>query len=181
MKVLPYLKAIMPPADDVRAPEIQLDGGAALVVRPFLPGLLTTYVVDEPQQLRFLNERDLASEGTTVESLHDRAMRNLRELAATQLRVAAHGPIFPVFIDGNFEASALLLDELWDRGLAPHVAGEIVAAVPARDVLAVGSAASTAAVQELRGLIGRLWPTGDHLLSDKLLIRRSGSWQFHES
>jgi hypothetical protein len=63
-------------------------------------------------------------------------------------------------IKGNFEASVLLLDTVWDISFAKHIKGEFVAAVPARDVLAFGDSSSAETVAELRAIINRLKSTG---------------------
>jgi hypothetical protein len=59
-------------------------------------------------------------------------------------------------MEGNFEASVLLLDTVWDISLAKHVNGNFVAAIPARDVLAFGDSTSPEAIAELRDVIKRL-------------------------
>jgi hypothetical protein len=51
-----------------------------------------------------------------------------------------------------------------------------VVAVPARDVLAFTDAKSAAGIAELRGLVDRLFPGGDHLISPDLYKRDAGRW-----
>ena len=72
--------------------------------------------------------------GLDAEALHATGMENLVRLASERTRLQPHGHIFALFLDGNFEASLLLLDDLWERALAGYIQGGFVVAVPARDV-----------------------------------------------
>ena len=92
------------------------------------------------------------------------------------MRVTRYGDIYAVMLDGTFEASLILVDGLWDvsfAALAPH---GIVAAIPARDILAFCDATSTEGLAELRQLIERV-QGGDHLLTRDLYRRVGGRWE----
>ena len=77
---------------------------------------------------------------------------------------------------GNFEASLILLDDLWDGAFQQFVDGPRAVAIPARDILVFADARRADACGELRDVIARVWPGGDHLLSDKLFTRTAGAW-----
>lgn len=101
---------------------------------------------------------------------------NLGKLAKGKVTIRQNGPTWALFFDGNLEASLILLDEMWDSALRSYHSGEPVIALPARDVLCFCDASSPAGVAELRALVSRLWPEGDHLISDRLFRRRGGRW-----
>ena len=85
-------------------------------------------------------------------------------------------------MEGNFEASVLLLDTVWEISLAKHVRGGFVVAAPTRDVLAFGDASSPHAISELRALVDRLAESGaDHPLTNSLLHRREGAWVVYDA
>ena len=77
---------------------------------------------------------------------------------------------------GNFEASLVLLDDLWADSFRRFVSGVYAVAIPARDVLAFCDADSAAGKDELRDLIGRVYPNGDHPLANKLFFRTADGW-----
>jgi hypothetical protein len=52
-------------------------------------------------------------------------------------RMQALRGIFALFLDGNVEASLLLVDSLWDESLAKYAPNACVAAVPSHHVLRV--------------------------------------------
>jgi len=78
---------------------------------------------------------------------------------------------------GDFEASVILLDDLWDREFRQFVTGEYAAAIPARDMLAFCDSSSADGIAELQRIIERVQPTGDHLLTKTIYVRRDSKWQ----
>jgi hypothetical protein len=101
--------------------------------------------------------------------------RVARELAEQHLQIQPYGLVFPLFMEGTFETSVLLLDTSRDVSFAKHVREEFVVAVPARDVLAFGDSSSAEVIAERNAITGRLHANGRgaHLLSPRL-YRRSG-------
>jgi hypothetical protein len=112
-----------------------------------------------------------------MDQLHESAVRNLSTICQERLEIHPHSNIFAFIMGGNFESSCMLVDHLFDRTLVPHVANGYVAAVPARDLFAVCSRDSAAGIRELRELVDRAWPGGDHLVSKKLFVRDAGKWR----
>ncbi len=113
----------------------------------------------------------------TIDQLHETSVRNLSAICQERLEIHPHSNIFAFIMGGNFESSCMLVDDLFDRTLVPHVANGYVAAVPARDMFAVCSRNSADGIRELRELVDRVWPGGDHLVSKKLFVRDAGKWR----
>jgi hypothetical protein len=86
--------------------------------------------------------RHLANAGMDEADLHDHGLDNLATLAKTRLRIEQRGEVFVGLLDGNFEASLLLIDTLWSHDVASIISGDVVVAVPARDILAFCDSAS---------------------------------------
>jgi uncharacterized protein YtpQ (UPF0354 family) len=171
-----YLKPEVPSGDP--EPSVQLDADDAPVLREFAPGLLTAYLVDEGDRFSYIQGCDLREAGMTEEELHRLAVANLGELPEGRVTIRQNGPTWALFLDGNFEASLTLLDDLWTRALREYADDPIVA-IPSRDVLAFSDVESAAGVSELRAVIRRVWPAGDHLLSENLFRRVDGRWRVH--
>jgi hypothetical protein len=53
-------------------------------------------------------------------------------------------------------------------------------AAPARDVICFCDSSSTEGLAELRAVIARVWPGGDHLLSDRIFERKDGRWRVRD-
>jgi uncharacterized protein YtpQ (UPF0354 family) len=103
------------------------------VERRLVADLLIFYAFDAGSHYEIIAYRDLERLGITADELHDRALMNLREL---KLDVRAHkgDRLVMLAAGGNYEATLNLLPEIWES-VSLMVSGQIVAAVPARDVL----------------------------------------------
>jgi uncharacterized protein YtpQ (UPF0354 family) len=131
-------------------------------------GVVIAYVVDEPQGLVFVQRRHLQEANMSVEQLHRQAVTNLSKLRDSSMRVQKHGPIYGVFLDGNFEASLFLLERLWQRDLAPLVDKGYAVCIPARDIMAFCDMDSQEGMATLRGMIEQVFDGGDHLLTQTI-------------
>ncbi len=172
-RVMPCMKAAVV---DENGPSLALRPEDTPIFRDLGNGLLVLYVVDAGHSFEFVQNRHLAAAGLDPESLHAAAMINLLAFSAERARIQAHGSIFGLFVGGNFEASLLLVDSLWDESLAGYARNGFVVAVPSRDVLAFADAASESGLAELRNVVSRVYPCGDHLISPDLFRRRAGRW-----
>jgi uncharacterized protein YtpQ (UPF0354 family) len=140
-------------------------------------GLLVAYVVDQRDAFLYIQQGDLKNDGITEDQLHEIGISNLARLASGgRLRVAPHRNIFAVLVDGNFEASMLLLDDLWNNTFRQFVAGQYAVALPTRDVLAFCDASSAIGLDELREVVQRLKDSQDHPLSKDLYLRHGNEW-----
>ena len=103
-------------------------------------------------------------------------MTNLGKLCAEQLRVQKHGPVYGVFLDGNFEASLFVLESLWQRDLAHLVDKGFAICIPARDILAFCDMDSQEGIATLRQMVERVSDDGDHLLTKTIFrIRKKAA------
>lgn len=175
-KAVAYLKPVVAQSDP--RPVLVLSADDSPILRDFAPGLFTAYLVDEGESFSYVQGRDLRETGTREDELHRQAVANLGELADGKVTVRQSGSVWALLFDGNFEASLMLLDDLWTHGVREYVRDPVVA-VPARDVLAFGDVESVTGLSELRAVVKRVWPTADHLLSEHLYRRIEGRWRVH--
>jgi len=175
-RAVAYLKPEIPRTDPT--PALVLSSDDSPVLRAFATGLLTAYLVDEGEAFSYVQGRDPREVGVREEDLHRHALANLSDIADGKVTIQQSGPVWGLFFDGNFDASLMLLDDLWTHGLRGSVNDPVVA-VPARDVLAFCDAGSPAGVTELRAVVQRVWPSADHLLSESLYRRVDGMRRVH--
>ncbi len=161
-RAVAYLKGV---GENDGLPAVSLSGADSPVLRPVGSGLVAAYVVDEPEGLVYVQQRHLDLAGMDAAQLHRLALDNLDKLCSQHMRVEKHGPIFGVFVDGNFEASMFLLQALWQRDLADLVDQGYMVAVPARDIMAFCDMASEEGVATLKEMVERVHQNGDHLIS----------------
>jgi uncharacterized protein YtpQ (UPF0354 family) len=170
-----YLKVNLPPEDS--SSDLSLSHDDSPVLRDLGNGLLVSYLVDENNKFSYVQNRHLLATRKEEGELHKSAINNLYSLAERHLRIQPYGAVFAVLMEGNFEASVLLLDTVWDISFAKHIREEFIVAVPARDVLAFGDSSSPEAIAELSAIVRRLENNpSDHFLSKTLYRRRNKVW-----
>ena len=139
-------------------------------------GLFVAYVVDDGEGLVYVQNHHLKGTQLTLDGLYELGVHNLAVRSAGKARMQQHGDVHAFQLDGLFEASLLLLDDLWDESLAHLAPNGFVAAFPARDVLAVCDARSEEGIRSLHNMANRVAAGGDHLLTTNLYQRQSGKW-----
>lgn len=175
-RAIAYLKPLL---SDDEEPALSLPKADEPVFRQTIQGLVAAFLVDEGDRFVYVAQRDLSTDRVTEDELERLGRQDLERLAVQNLRVTQHGPVFAVLLDGNFEASLLLVDSLWDEKLVGLVSERFVVTIPARDVLAFCDSASYEGVDQLRSISARVTDGGDHLLPPNLYIRSNGAWHVY--
>lgn len=91
------------------------------------------------------------------ETLLDIGVNNLYKLAGEnglQVQEIKEG-CFALFLDGNFEASLILLDELWEDTLKQFITDDFAVVIPARDILAFCSVSNNRGIEQIKNVISR--------------------------
>lgn len=143
-------------------------------VREHLCGdLWVIYAHDLPDRIQSLKPELLESAGIEMSSLRALAKENLwRIMPAAQRH--GDGPWY-LLTAGDYTASLLLLDGLWDE-LADSVDGDIVAVAPSRDVLLYTGSNSSAGLRAIREQAAQIVSGGSYVISDTLIVRSGGRW-----
>jgi hypothetical protein len=161
--------------------DVILGGEDEPILRPLGNGMLVAYLVDEGNHFAWVQQKHLTAEGVTPIALHEQGVLNLARKASEILRVTDQGKFFACFLDGNFEASLLLLDDLWDRHLSELVPNGFIAGVPARDILMFCDVQSESGIREISERTERVWPNGDHLLRREPYVRGNRGWHRYDA
>jgi uncharacterized protein YtpQ (UPF0354 family) len=142
--------------------------------------LLVAYLVDEGDYFSYVQRQHINLAGLSESALHEKAIANLATLLGqrgARLHASADG-VSAISFDGNFEASLILVDFLWDEEFAHLAPNGFVAAIPTRDTLAFCDAQSQLGIAELRRVIARM-RDGDHPVQPVLYRRdaATSSWR----
>jgi uncharacterized protein YtpQ (UPF0354 family) len=134
--------------------------------------LVCVYAMDMPSTIRYVTPKDLQASGTSKTELASIARANLRRILPP---VELHsGPLVSmVTCGGNYEASLLLLDEVW-TGDTVMVEGDLLVAIPSRDVLLVAGSKVAGAPEKLRAMAEKIVGEGGHSLTSEVFVRRDG-------
>jgi uncharacterized protein YtpQ (UPF0354 family) len=173
--VVPRICVALPKAGDA---DVSLSREASLVDRHLVGDLHVLYAFDMDSHYVLVAQRDLTRIGVSDEELHERAMWNLRALKV-EVRAHKRDRIFMLTAGGNYEATLLLLPEVWES-VSSMVSGRIVAAVPARDVLYITGDADIEDLACLRRWTSQAIEKVDKPLS-RIFIRWTGTeWEKFE-
>lgn len=178
-RIFAYLKAELPdgPAN------VELSGDDDLLIMPFVGRLFATLVYDTGDSFTYLQKRHLDELVMNTEEVFDLGVRNLEGLLSSGLvRVHQHGAGYPIIGGGNFEASLLLVDSVWEWMCGHIGAARLLALAPARDLLMVASADDPAGLAELVAFRDRIANASlDHVLCDDLYLWDGKAWSVAES
>lgn len=170
--VLPRIYVSLP---NVGPAEVTLKAEDSPVERHLAADLMILYAFDMDTHFQLVAQRDLARLNVSAEDLHQRALANLRAL---KLQVHAHpGEHFMMLsADGNYEATLTLLPELWES-VGGIIEGNIVVAVPARDVILVAGDSRPENLSELRRVTSLMLEQVEKPLSRAFLQWDGAGWK----
>ncbi len=137
--------------------------------------LWIVYAVDKPESIVSLARTDMTAAGIAQENLRYLALENLHRIMPSAER-HGDGPWYWIFAGGDYTASLLLFDSIWEQ-LADSVEGDIVAAVPARDTLLFTGSESPEGLKMIKEQANHVVTTGNYVVSDTLIVRRDGRWE----
>jgi len=137
---------------------------------PLNSHLVIVYVEDSDTRARYLNSRDDVGDRSALRRL---ALNNLGRILP-KIEMRQYGEVFVISAGGNYEPSLMLFDELWSGGQI-KVDGEIVVAIPARDLLLVTGSNSQSGLRDMRKMIAKAME-GPHRLTDMLFVYRAGEF-----
>lgn len=128
--------------------------------------LIIVYAEDTDNDIKYLTQDDLKSLSLKFSSLKALAIKNLDELL-TSIKRKDGGGFYMLVAGGNYEASIILLDNFLTKENFP-VDGDIVVAIPNRDMLLITGSNNKAGVSKIKELADNTFNTGNYKLSNYL-------------
>lgn len=132
--------------------------------------LVIVYAQDDPNRMRYLTTQE--DFGLSREELRSLAVANLKRVLP-KIEMGRVGDVALMSAGGNYEASLLLIDEIWSSGQI-QVNGDIVVAIPTRDTLLVTGSRSRSGLKLVRELTAKFKAQGPYELTDTLFRYRDG-------
>ena len=155
-----------------------LEGRLEHVFEDLNEDLVIVYAVDHPNRIRFLGPTELGKSGLQRSELRALAIDNLRRILPKP--ELTEGPLISLITaGGDYDASLLLFPEIWSGG-SIQVDGDIVVAVPSRDVLLISGSENAAGMAKLRELATQTMLESPYRLTDRLFVFRDGGFRRFE-
>ena len=157
------LKSIVPDAEEL-----------PMVYEKYNDELYVFYGVDDGDSIGSLSTSDFEELGMSIEALRELALNNL----ANTLEIEAQADEHLIFLttDGNYEASLILLTDIWTKENF-SVQGDIVIAIPSYGTLFVTGSEYTKGLEILDKNIQEVFKQNMHLISDKKFVFRNGKFE----
>jgi uncharacterized protein YtpQ (UPF0354 family) len=137
--------------------------------------LVVLYAEDTPRNIRYLEVKDLEQAHIDRKELRRLACANLQRLLPKIDRRGANG-IYMVTAGGDYEASLLLFDSMWND-FKQHVKGDVVVAIPARDLLIVTGSEDPVGLDKMRQMVAHAFTNASYRLTSQLFVYRNGKFQ----
>lgn len=134
--------------------------------------LIVAFAEDSGSRTRYLMASEDVGDRKALRAL---AVANLRRLLPKVEMRAAQDGFFLISAGGDYEASLLLLDDIWSAGQI-KVDGDIVVGVPAKDVLLVTGSRNRKGLKAVRELVAKFVAQQRYAVSDALFVYREGQF-----
>jgi len=168
-RVVPVIKD-RPWLDEIRGKVLaQTPNAPDLAVEDFNRELVIVYALDDPNRMRYLTTEDLT--GIARDDLRTLALKNLIRIMP-KIEMRSDGNVSMMTAGGDYGASLLLLDNVWTDGQV-KVKGDIVVAIPARDVVLVTGSQNRTGLKQMREAVAKL-AEGPYRLTTALFVYRKG-------
>ena len=156
------------------------DRAAEIAHERYNDHLIILYAEDTPHNIRYLSEGQLDDLGVDRAGLRAMAISNLDRLLPA-VEAQGNDGTYMLIAGGNYEASLLLIDDIWagdvwTDGTLP-VTGDLVVAVPSRDVLLVTGSGDAKGLALVREIADDIVATEPYYLTNQLFIYRDGRFQ----
>jgi uncharacterized protein YtpQ (UPF0354 family) len=136
--------------------------------------LVIVYAENTESRIRYLTSGEKF--GVPRDKLRKLAVGNLQRILPTIKLSNFDGTgIYVLDAGGDYNASLLLLDKLW-TGERLKVEGDIVAALPVRDMLVVTGSKDGKGLQLVRSMAKKWFAEGPYSLTESLFVFRNGTF-----
>ena len=186
-KVYPRIKGIFDdenpdPLSNNNTDAIQVSLDESPVFKPLSKGIAIFYMIDEGHSFQIIQNKHLTDD-ITIDKLHSAALTNMA--IATSDKTEVNGDpnnVMMVTNGGNFEATMLLADFLWEQ-IEPVFKDKICVAIPANDLLFIAAKNNSNGRETLRQLVKRYFDDNETkgLIVRNIYERDANGWTFVET
>jgi len=148
-----------------------------VVSKKFMAGLHIVYVVDSPGSMRQLSVGDMQEMKLDPEKVHALALANMEKALGEIPRADAPElpGLFVVTAGDSYEAARFLLHKQWEK-IAKEIEGDLIVAIPTRDLVFFTGSADENRVRILTELAKRVVEREPYSLTDRLFKWTPAGW-----
>ena len=136
--------------------------------------LIILYAEDSPKNISYFKPEDLEKAHINRSELRSLACDNLKRLLPKIEQQGGNG-LFMVTAGGDYESSLLLFDSIW-QDFQKEVRGDVIAAIPTRDLLLVTGSKDQQGIEHLKQMVQKASAEGSYRLTTNLFVYRNGKF-----
>lgn len=138
------------------------------------PDLIILYAEDSTNNIRYFGSENLEKAHLERKDLRVLACENLKRILPKIERHGADG-LYMLTAGGDYESSLLLIDSVW-KDLQKEVQGDIIVAIPTRDLLIVTGSQNSHGIEKVKQIVQKASAQGSYRLTTKLFVYRDGKF-----
>ena len=147
-----------------------LDEGDAdkleLITEKYNDELIIAYAIDQENSISYLTPDDLKKLGIAKDSLLSTATNNLLG-KLPDIKIEGGKGTYMITAGGNYEASLLLVDPIWNKE-DMQVNGDFIVGIPNRGLLFVTGSRDKKGISTIKEMMADSYKTGDYPVSEHL-------------
>lgn len=136
-----------------------------LVWETYNEELIIIYAEDKEKSISYFNQEDFEKSGIERRKLKDIAIENLSEIIPKIEKSGDEGN-YMLIAGGTFEASMILMKDIWNSDNF-KVDGEIVIAIPNRDLVFITGSNNSIQIERLEKIVEESYENGNHSITSK--------------
>lgn len=125
--------------------------------------LVIIYAEDQESSIKYFSNEDFINSGFPRDSLLSESIKNLDRILPSIERVGENG-FYGLIAGGDYEASLILFESMWNKDNF-QVKGDIVVAIPTRDLLIVTGSEDSAGLERMRTTVKESYEDGSYFLT----------------
>jgi len=145
-----------------------------LVTDDYNSELIIIYAEDTPKNIKYITNDDFKKLNIKRKELKALAVQNLKSLLPKIELLGGEG-LFLITAGGDYEASLLLFDSIWKSGQI-KVQGDIVVAIPSRDLLIITGSQEYEGLSKAKKIIEEAYEEGAYRLTKSFFVFKEGKF-----
>jgi uncharacterized protein YtpQ (UPF0354 family) len=137
--------------------------------------LVIVYAEDSPKNIRYITNEDLKKLTIDRKGLRLLSVQNLKAILPKIELVGGDG-LFMMTAGGDYEASLLLFDNIWKSDQI-KVHGDIVVAIPSRDLLLITGSQEKDGLSKAKQIVDKAYEEGAYKLTKSLFVFKNGKFE----
>lgn len=145
-----------------------VESNTDLVFEKYNEELIVVFAEDQEKSIKYFSIEDLIKTGFPRDNLLEKSVSNLKQILPEIQSVGDSG-LFGLLAGGVYESSLILFESIWNKDNF-DVKGDIVIAIPTRDLLFVTGSQDFNGLDNVRENIKESFEIGSYFLTTELFI-----------